>query len=325
MYDSIHLVIKESDLDSPLSFLEEIPCKIDLDKRKCTQYSVFGHIEKMSVMVNGATLSILGSLSTWNRGNNIYGIEFKDIKNAIDSLGKCLGVPLDKAIVKRIDVGQSFKMDFLPHLYYPSLYHLNKFGRSDLKVTSLYFGKKSKKEDGGNLALVFYDKNAQLRKKGDSYPLVQKSLNLLRYEFRIKDTKTYFKRDIRCFELFSADFYRYMIHLWYSMYCDIDKRLEILEELYNPKFNGVNELNDSCVALCIHAFDIEKAIEIASEKGMITPQNKHNVLKRVKKIKEGLVNLNLGPSLIDELSEKIEAEYKRQLEELEKYNDSLPS
>ena len=40
MYDSIHLVIKESDLDSPLSFLEEIPCKIDLDKRKCTQYSV---------------------------------------------------------------------------------------------------------------------------------------------------------------------------------------------------------------------------------------------------------------------------------------------
>lgn len=87
--------------------------------------------------------------------------------------------------------------------------------------------------------------------------------------------------------------------------------------------------NSSIVkALLNGGFDeeyIEKAIEIASEKGMITPQNKHNVLKRVKKIKEGLVNLNLGPSLIDELSKKIEAEYKRQLEELEKYNDSLPS
>ena len=55
MYDSIHLVIKESDLDSPLSFLEEIPCKIDLDKRKCTQYSVFGHISLRKTDRGGIT------------------------------------------------------------------------------------------------------------------------------------------------------------------------------------------------------------------------------------------------------------------------------
>lgn len=36
MYDTIHLEIRECDLDTPISFIEEIPCYMDIDKKSST-------------------------------------------------------------------------------------------------------------------------------------------------------------------------------------------------------------------------------------------------------------------------------------------------
>ena len=152
-------------------------------------------------------------------------------------MGKVIGVPLEKAKVKRIDIAQTFKMKYEPQLYFSKLYYLKGFSRSDINVTSLYFNKESKRKNGDNLQLCLYDKNVELS-NSNGYPLVDRFVNLLRYEFRIKNPKYIFKREIRCFELFSGDFYRELIKLWYDMYNSIEKRLESLEDYCEINLNG---------------------------------------------------------------------------------------
>lgn len=317
MYDTIHLILKENDLDIPISFKEEVACNIEIDEKKSTISKIYGHIDNMSVMITGKTLSVIGSLTSYTKGNNIKGMVFSEVKKAIESLSKTLNVPLEKAKVKRIDIAQTFTMQFEPRLYLPKLYYLSGFSRSNISGTSLYFGKESKRKSGENLQLLFYDKNAELR-NSDGYPLVQKSRNLLRYELRIKNVEYTFKREIRCLELFSEDFYRELINLWYRMYKSIEKRLESLEDYCEIKLNGKKDLYETCLRLCVMAFNMEEEVEIASKKGKVTAQNKSNVLKKIKEIKEELRKKHPILSMIDELNKKIKKEYEEQIKELEK-------
>ena len=39
MYDTIYLEIRECDLDTPISFKEEIPCYIDIDNKVLSSHA----------------------------------------------------------------------------------------------------------------------------------------------------------------------------------------------------------------------------------------------------------------------------------------------
>ena len=317
MYDTIHLEIRECDLDTPISFIEEIPCYMDIDKKSSTDGKIVCWLENIKIEIAGTTLRIKGSLTKWYKNNNIYGLEFNEVEKVIKGLGKVIGVPLEKAKVKRIDIAQTFKMKYEPRLYFSKLYYLKGFSRSDINVTSLYFNKESKRKNGDNLQLCLYDKNVELS-NSNGYPLVDRFVNLLRYEFRIKNPKYIFKREIRCFELFSGDFYRELIKLWYDMYNSIEKRLESLEDYCEINLNGKKDLYETCLRLCVMAFDMEREVDIASKKGKVTAQNKSNVLKKIKEIKEELKKSSPALSMIDELNDKVRDEYKRQEEEVKR-------
>lgn len=66
------------------------------------------------------------------------------------------------------------------------------------------------------------------------------------------------------------------------------------------------------------AFDMEREVDIASKKGKVTAQNKSNVLKKIKEIKEELKKSSPALSMIDELNDKVRDEYKRQEEEVKR-------
>lgn len=314
MYDTIYLRIREQDLDIPVSFREEVACNI---KIKSGEKMIIGHVDNMTIKIIGSSLYIIGSLTKWAKGNNIKGMDFCEVKKFIESLSKILGIPLDKAIVKRVDIAQTFEMKYEPLLYFPKLYYLKGFNRNINWRTSLYFEKESKGRKGNNISLCFYDKNEELRNP-DNYHLVQKGYNLLRYELRVMNPKYTFKREIRCFELFSGDFYRELIKLWYDMYNSIEKRLESLEDYCEMNLNGKKDLYETCLRLCVMAFDMEREVDIASKKGKVTPQNKSNVLKKIKEIKEELKKSSPTLSMIDELNDKVRDEYKRQEEEVKR-------
>lgn len=315
MYDTIHLEIRECDLDTPISFREKAACNIEIDKAKSTKKKIVGHVDNMSIKIIGSSLHIIGSLTKYAKGNNIKGMNFCEVKKSIESLSKILNIPLEKAIIKRVDIAQTFEMNYEPELYLPKLYYLKEFSKNINWSTSLYFEKESKGRKGKITSLCFYDKNEELRKP-DSYHLVQKDCHLLRYELRIMNPTYIFKREIRCFELYSEDFYHELIKLWYDMYNSIEKRLESLEDYCEMDFNGKKELYETCLRLCVMAFDMEKEVDIASKKRKVTPQNKSNVLKKIKEIKEELKKEHPTLSIIDELNEKVKGEYKRQIEDM---------
>ena len=76
MYDTIHLKIRENDLDYSICFLEEVSCKIDIDKKKSNEKRIFGYLGNMEIEIWGDVLRIKGSLSKWLSSQNVYGMDY---------------------------------------------------------------------------------------------------------------------------------------------------------------------------------------------------------------------------------------------------------
>lgn len=319
MIDSINLLIKESDFDYPISFRDVVVPNIDVDYNKCSNNKIVGLIENIRICIQGGTLYIAGSLSKWYFGSNVKALQHKEIKKALNNLGEAIGISLDKAKIVRIDLAQTFKMKSLPELYFPELYFLKDFYRSFSDNSTLYFTKESKIKNGETLQLCFYDKNAELKKK-NSYKEVQKDSNLFRYELRIKKPKRIFKREIHCFDLFSEEFYRKLIYLWYSKYNDIEKRIETSGDFFDYEFDWRDQgkLKNSCLQFCCLFFDMEKIADESYKKIKVktSDANKCNVLKLLQKAKEELQKKYPLSNPVYELNEKVETEYHLRIKEL---------
>ena len=335
MYDTIHLMIRENDLDYSICFLEEVSCKIDIDKKKSNEKRIFGYLGNMEIEIWGDVLRIKGSLSKWLSSQNVYGMDFKDVESGIKKLEEKLGISLKNAIVTRIDVAKSFDMEALVESYLERMYFLNGFHRYMFKSNSMYFTKDSKSEvekgkkrkNNENLQLYFYDKSQEIDDKEDFMgDVVRRHVFILRYELRILKVKYTFKREIHCYDLFSEDFYIELIELWYEMYKMIEKRYESLEDYCELKFNGNKEFYRTCACLCVMAFNMEEEVDKVWKMKKVSPQNKSNVLKLIKELKEEVKSRCKEKSLIDELDEKVESEYQRQkaeVEALKRSKDSL--
>ena len=59
MYDTIKFVIKESELDNAICFLEEIPCRISI--KSTSSNRVVGFLKNMKIEVRNTTLIVQGS------------------------------------------------------------------------------------------------------------------------------------------------------------------------------------------------------------------------------------------------------------------------
>ena len=122
MIDTIFLEIKERELDVPISFKEEVSCRIDINERFSNDEKIVGHLKNMLIEINGSTLKIRGSLSKWYEGNNVYGMAFEKVKKVIRELGNALGVPLERAKITRLDIADSFNMKYKAELYIDHLH-----------------------------------------------------------------------------------------------------------------------------------------------------------------------------------------------------------
>lgn len=68
MYDTIKFVIKESELDNAICFLEEIPCRISI--KSTSSNRVVGFLKNMKIEVRNTTLIVQGSLLKYFKGYN---------------------------------------------------------------------------------------------------------------------------------------------------------------------------------------------------------------------------------------------------------------
>lgn len=319
MIDTIFLEINERELEVPISFKEEVSCKININDRLSSNEKIVGHLENMLIEINGSTLKIRGSLSKWYKGNNVYGITFKEVKEAITDLENVLGVPLQKAKITRLDIAKSLNLDHCAELYLDYLVYLEGYIRSLSSPNCLYFVRKNKSKVAQALKLCFYDKDKELEDKKDIKGKLAKqseSDHLLRYELRIESMKYLFGRKILCSDLFSKDFYTDLIDLWFNMYDWVKKKRKGLNCNFPLKLNGLKEFQESCERLCVGAFNMQEELNIAYLRGEVTTQNKANVLKRIKELENSIAETDKVVPLIKELDKKVLKAYDEQLCEI---------
>lgn len=152
MYDSIKIVLSEKDLNNEISFMEEIPCRIVVSV--CSENRVVGYLRNMRVEVRGTTLVVEGSLTKWVLGNNYAKpLGIWEIRSGVKALSVALGVPIEKAVVQRLDVAFNFRVKHMPWLYMRRLLYSDGFYSAHIKKETLYFSKH-------DCQMVFYDKIA---------------------------------------------------------------------------------------------------------------------------------------------------------------------
>ncbi|WP_455667156.1 phage/plasmid replication domain-containing protein [Phocaeicola sp.] len=302
MFDTIKFVLKESDLDNCMSFIEEIPCLISI--KSSSSNRVMGYLDNMRVEVRGTTLIVEGSLSKYFKGYNYAGyLSIWEIKMALNKLSNALNISMGKARITRIDVGFCFCMKHLPWVYLNRLLYCDGYFRSNIKKETLYF-------DKHDLMFCFYDKKAEMKKNKDVGDLEDlKDLNVLRYEFRFKKVATIFRRVIRGEDLYDSTFCLLVLDKWYNCYMDIQKGIDM--ELSLIRFDSKKAFELSCVACCMGLFNLSEFLEIAFERRDITSKKKYDI-KEVMKMAEKLMTDNGDLMLlIDELTQKISNAYRK--------------
>ena len=163
MYDTIKFVIKESELDNAICFLEEIPCRISI--KSTSSNRVVGFLKNMKIEVRNTTLIVQGSLLKYFKGYNYAEcLSVWDVRKSINKLSNELNVPMRQAVINRIDIGICFSMVNVPWVYWDCLLHSDGYFRSNIKQETLYFDKYDSQ-------LCFYDKKIYIENVEELLPV----------------------------------------------------------------------------------------------------------------------------------------------------------
>ena len=223
MFDTVNLRLQSGVVgvdflaDTP-RFLEEVGEHVYGDDVVIT-----GRLGGLKVSLNSYRVKIgEGSLCKWYLGDNYNTMGRGDTQRAFEKLSDTLHLPIDKAVVTRMDIAQNFICKYPVEVY---LNHLGvlKYAKRLVEPTGLYYVL-----NGGRLC--FYDKNKESRGKGEPIPDLFKERNVLRYEQRYtkrisKQLKMY---EVLGCDLYSEQVYTELLKLWKQAYFSINKINDVI-------------------------------------------------------------------------------------------------
>ncbi len=215
-----------------VDFLSEIPCYLDAyEERRPSNGGTYikGSVGGLLVTANRELLTIKGSLCKYYLGDNFQTLERADTKRAIEQLSNTLHIPLDEAIISRLDLANTFEMQHPPELYLPHLGGCGRFNRL-VQPHSLYYTTKAK-------TLLFYDKAREAKGKGTTIPDSYKGKHLLRYEQRYTERLASSLKVDRVTAAMLSDelFYNHLVEEWVAAYRRIKKLNEITMNIDDVK------------------------------------------------------------------------------------------
>ncbi len=226
MYDTCNMRLAAYDAPG-IDFLKDIPGRIEGAAEHTYQdagaFIITGTIpgaggSGLKVSISQAAVSVKdGSFSKWLLGDNVQTMSRGDMETAVEAISDCLGLPMWKASVTRVDVAGSFIMRYPPAAYFPHL-GLLRYAIRLQEPDGLYY-----KTGAGRL--VFYDKGKELKTGGEVVPEICRGKNLLRYERRFTTRLPHYlnRPDITAADLYNGDVYSSIISKWEQSYKDIEK------------------------------------------------------------------------------------------------------
>lgn len=219
MVDTVNLSCYSKDMGG-VSFLDETAQYLNVTGEHNTDKGLFvsGSIGNLGVYVRDEVLKInKGSLCKWYLGDNWQTMTRENIAEAIEHLSDILHLPMQRAVVTRLDVAYNIELE------HPILTYINHLG-----VYPRY--RRLPQPDGvlykaGKSQLVFYDKLKEQKFKKERIPEQYKDCHTLRIEQRYTSAphKALGVEALRASDLYSEVIYSDLARRWRDSYFCIEK------------------------------------------------------------------------------------------------------
>lgn len=183
--------------------------------------AITGYLGGLKVIIHAHTLRIKGSLCKWHLGDNFQSMGRRSTEEAIQKLSDLLHLPMDQAVVTRMDIGETMIMRQKVKIYLNHLGALKNFTRLE-EPNGLYYNRPEK-------VLCFYDKIREQRAKHEPIPPLFQGRNVLRYELRFMQElgQAFNVDEVRAGMLYDERFYIKVLDLWKEAYQAISKIREV--------------------------------------------------------------------------------------------------
>lgn len=262
---------------------------------------VSGYAGNLRVGVSEHGVSITGSLAKFHLGDNLHTLTRSDTIRAFEHLADTLHLPIHKAKVSRIDVGQNIITDYKPELYYPYFGQSTYYTRlTQPKSISYQNSQRSKKA---------YNKIAESKKNRMPIPDAYAGKNVLRFEvsYTARLPKQFNQAVITPDTLADESFYMGLYDRWYNEYESINKvglTLMDTSKIHTPK-----DYKDQLLRLAVQEKGLDAIlhhIEVMREQNVFKHKKYYTDLRNAIKKMAKAKSIAEQPELIQELNKKME-------------------
>lgn len=258
MYDTLKIWLPANSI-AEVGYLNRVPALLDnlTQHSKADTTGFTGHYRGLKVSVSEKGCSINGSVCKAYLNDNMQTLTRQDTERVFELFSDELLLPFDEAKINRIDLAQSFLVNYEPELYYNYLGDSNHYKRLT-QPQSIYYQNQLRTK-------LFYNKVAEVKKKGYKVPEIWANKNVLRYELR------YMSRLPQQFNVFSVTakmlydevFYIDLIDRWHNEYEGITKTNII--NLNHDKMNKPKDFITQMALLKINELGLNKTLQLVEE------------------------------------------------------------
>ena len=215
MLDTVNLWLPQSQMSSDtINNLDRLKVQTSTTTE---EFSYYGYLKNYKVSIFNYGISLTGSLAKYHLQDNFQTLTRKGAKEAIESLSDHLHLKLCEAKVTRVDIADNFIMKHQHKAYYDLLGTCPKLKRL-VQPKSVYYSN-SKKQ------LIFYNKIAEGRYRGQVIPEVWDNKQVLRYELRLlRNSEVELKTSgFKAQNLYDEETYMKLIDIWFFNYQQVNK------------------------------------------------------------------------------------------------------
>ncbi|MCW3108585.1 MAG: hypothetical protein JWQ09_3091, partial [Segetibacter sp.] len=261
-------------------------------------------VNNLMIFINDRGISIVGSLSAFYYGNNLYILNRQTLPLAITLLEDTLDIPLLNARITRLDLTQNIILD-----HHPSAY-LKYFGDSNFQQRLEH--QNGVEHRNGERATLFYNKREDIDKKKKSIPVDLQGLNIGRFEVRLLGSKSVNRHmgteNLTLGDLCKPDIYNLMYQVWGKSFDAIEKitdhtdfKLEIFRK---PKLL-TNQLTFEGIKSLGGHIELRKMATTAKRAGVFETAKQYSSARRKVRQLNLLANLTTKNPLAAELEQKV--------------------
>ncbi|MFH0895571.1 MAG: phage/plasmid replication protein [Bacteroidota bacterium] len=270
--------------------------------------SVCGTIDGLRVSVNKNNMKIKGnSICKWYLGDNFQTLTRGDTQRAIEKMSDLFHLPIDRSDMTRIDLAQNFTVKYDPSVYYRHLGNLQYFNRLE-QGQGLYYNQSKKKQ------LVFYNKVAEYKAKGQPVPEMYQCTNTLRYEMRYRERlrEVFNMPAVTAGDLYSEPFYVGILDRWHDAYKNINKIRNSISFDYTM-VKTVRQFQQQAILFYVlnkgGQLEALREIEEAAKRGDISKKQKYDLKEQIETVCKSEL-LTSTSDVIEELNKKVKEAVK---------------